>query len=69
MKLTAVITETPDKMYIGKIVELPEVLTQGETIEETKENLLDALHLYLEDVKAEFEASKEPFVSKYEMAI
>ncbi len=69
MKLTAVITETPDKMYIGKIVELPEVLTQGETIEETKEHLLDALHLYLEDVKAEFEALQEPFVSKYEIAI
>jgi predicted RNase H-like HicB family nuclease len=69
MKLTAVIIETLDKMYIGKIIEFPEVLTQGETIEETKENLLDALHLYLEDVKADFEASKEPFTSKYEVAI
>lgn len=69
MKLRAIITETPDKMYIGRIIEFPEVLTQGETIEETKENLLDALHLYLEDAEAEFEALQEPFVSKYEIAI
>ncbi len=69
MKLRAIITETPDKMYLGKIIEFPEVLTQGETIEETKENLLDALHLYLEDAEAEFEVLQEPFMSKYEIAI
>jgi predicted RNase H-like HicB family nuclease len=69
MKITAVITETPDKIYIGKIVEFPEVLTQGESIEEIKANLLDALDLYLEDAKADFEASREVFTAKYELSV
>ncbi|MBI3878203.1 MAG: type II toxin-antitoxin system HicB family antitoxin [Verrucomicrobia bacterium] len=36
-----------DGWYVGQIQEIPGVLTQGKTIKETKENLLDALDLYL----------------------
>ena len=34
--------------FVGQIKELPEVLTQGASIEEVKENIIDALELYLE---------------------
>ena len=36
-----------DGWYVGQIQEIPGVLTQGKTIQETKENLVDALDLYL----------------------
>ena len=39
-----------NNFYIGRIIEIPEVLTQGKNIEETKVNLLDALNLYFEDL-------------------
>ena len=50
MNLTIVISKSND-FYIGKIKEIPEILTQGKSIKETKENLLDALNLYIEDLQ------------------
>lgn len=52
MKLTIVISKG-EEFYIGTIKEIPAVLTQGTTIEETKENVLDALEIYLEDMQNE----------------
>jgi predicted RNase H-like HicB family nuclease len=52
MKLTMVISKS-EEFFIGKIKEIPAVLTQGDSIEETKANVLDALELYLEDMQAE----------------
>ena len=46
MKLTIVISKG-EEFYIGTIKEIPAVLTQGSSIEETKQNVLDALKLYL----------------------
>ncbi len=34
-------------------MKLPAILTQGETIEEAKQNVLDALELYHEDMQSE----------------
>ncbi len=50
MKLTIVISKG-EEFFIGTIKEIPAVVTQGSTIEETKENVLDALKLYLEDMQ------------------
>ena len=52
MKLTLVISKG-DEFFIGTIKEIPGVITQGESIEETKENIMDALGLYLEAMEAE----------------
>ena len=49
MKLTIVISKSND-FYIGQIKEMTEVLTQGKSIKKTKENLLDALNLNIEDL-------------------
>jgi len=51
MKLTLVISKG-EEFFIGTIKEIPAVLTQGKTIEETKENILDALELYSEDLNS-----------------
>jgi predicted RNase H-like HicB family nuclease len=38
-----------EKFWLGKILEHPEIMTQGETIEELEENLKDAFKLMLMD--------------------
>lgn len=50
MKLTLVISKG-EEFYIGTIKEIPAVITQGKTIDEARENVMDALALYLENMK------------------
>ena len=52
MKLTILISKG-EEFFIGTIKEIPAVISQGSTIEEAKENVLDALELYLEDMQNE----------------
>ena len=47
MQLTAIFQKIPEG-YIGFVEELPGANTQGETLEETRENLLEAIALVLE---------------------
>ena len=47
MKLTAVFRKVPEG-YIGFVEELPGANTQGETLEETKGNLLEAISMVIE---------------------
>lgn len=51
MKLTLTVKKGKNGYLIGQIKELPEVFTQGITIQELKENITDALDMYLEDVR------------------
>jgi predicted RNase H-like HicB family nuclease len=46
--VTAVFENAEEGGYIGYVEEMPGVNTQGETIDETKANLIDALDLYLD---------------------
>lgn len=48
MKLTAVFEEAEEGGYVAFIEELPGVNTQGDTLEESKTNLLEALELVLQ---------------------
>ena len=44
-----------EKFWLGKILEHPEIMTQGETLEELEENIKDAYRLMvLEDVPLEY---------------
>ncbi len=52
MKLTISISKG-EEFFIGTIKEIPAVISQGITIQEAKENVLDALELYLEDMQQE----------------
>lgn len=43
-----------NKFWVGKLLEYPEIMTQGETIAELEENIKDAyLMMTLEDVPVE----------------
>ena len=56
MKLTAVFEQVPEG-YIGFIEELPGANTQGDTLEEARENLQEAVALVLEANRALAEES------------
>jgi len=58
MNFTAIIEKSDDGWYVGQLEEIPAVLSQGKTIKELKENLLDALNLL-------FEANREETSSNY----
>ena len=56
MKFTAVFEKVPEG-YIGFTLELPGANTQGETLEEARENLQEAVALVLEANRALAEES------------
>ena len=48
-----------DKFWLGKLLEHPEVMTQGKTLKELEENIKDAyLMMVMEDVPQEYEVKK-----------
>ena len=47
------------KFWVGKLVDHPEVMTQGKTLKELEENIIDAYKLLvLDDVPEEYEAKE-----------
>jgi len=45
-----------ERFWLGKLLDHPEIMTQGETIEELEENLKDAYQMMLmDDVPEEYE--------------
>jgi predicted RNase H-like HicB family nuclease len=42
-----------DSWFVGKLKEIPSVFSQGKTIEELKENIIDAYHMMLEESDVE----------------
>ena len=54
MKLTLVVKNGQNGFLIGQLKELPAVFTQGLTVDEVKENIIDALTLYLEDLREDY---------------
>ncbi len=66
---TAVYQEAEEGGYVGFVEELPGANTQGETLEETRENLQEAVALVLEgnlilaeEVLAGHKVIREPFL-------
>lgn len=48
-----------DKFWLGKLLEYPEIMTQGETVEELEENIKDAYQLMImDDVPTEFQTKQ-----------
>ena len=48
-----------DKFWLGKLLEHPEIMTQGKTLEELEENLKDAyLLMAMDDVPEQYEVKE-----------
>ncbi len=48
ISITAIIEKSLDGWFVGQIEEFPEVISQGKTIDELKDNLMDALKFAIE---------------------
>jgi len=48
-----------EKFFVGKLVDHPEIMTQGETLEELEENIIDAYRLVVFDDVPPEHKSKE----------
>ena len=55
MKLTAIIEKSDDGWFVGQIEEFPSAISQAKSIQELKDNLLDAVRLLLESNKESIE--------------
>ena len=55
LTLTAVFEEAEEGGFIGYVNELPGANTQGETLEEVRENLTEAIELILNSNREKFE--------------
>jgi len=48
-----------EKFWLGKLMEHPEIMTQGETVEELEENIKDAYRsMVMDDVPEKFEVKQ-----------
>lgn len=59
MKLTLVVKKGKSGFLIGQLKEIPAVFTQGINVEEVKENIMDALEMYLEDLREQYRPDGE----------
>ncbi len=64
MTLTLVIKKGKNGYLIGQLKELPEVFTQGLSVEEVKENIVDSLEMYLEDMREKYQPEGEMIQEK-----
>jgi predicted RNase H-like HicB family nuclease len=55
LTLTTIFEEAEEGGFIGYVAELPGANTQGETLEEVRENLSEAIELILNSNREEFE--------------
>jgi len=55
MKLTAIIEKSDDGWFVGQIEEFPAAISQAKSIQELKDNLLDAVRLLLKSNKESIE--------------
>jgi predicted RNase H-like HicB family nuclease len=60
LTLTTIYEEAEEGGYVGYVAELPGANTQGETLEEVRENLNEAIQLILEANREQFERQFTP---------
>jgi predicted RNase H-like HicB family nuclease len=59
IEMTAVFEPCEEGGFIAYVQEIPGINTQGETIEEAKENLADAVNLIFEEMRATYKTGKQ----------
>jgi predicted RNase H-like HicB family nuclease len=69
IKLTAIYERAEEGGYVGYVAELPGANTQGATIEETRENLKEAVSLLLECYREEAEKRLNDSVVKEDLIL
>jgi len=68
MKFTLLIRQGQTQL-IGQLKEIPGVLTQGQTVAEVRENIQDALALYLEDMREDDSDNDDAVIAREEVEV
>ena len=58
-KFIILVTKDPDEGYTGKCLEIPAAISEGNTIEELKENMTEAIQLVLETIEKDYSTSEK----------
>jgi predicted RNase H-like HicB family nuclease len=69
LKFTAIYEKAEEGGYIAYVAELPGANTQGETLEEARENLKEAVSLLLECYREEAEKNLTDSATKEELIL
>ena len=69
LKLTAIFEPAPEGGYTCQFEELPEVFSEGDTLEEAKANLLDALTQVMEFHREESRKNATPGAMREEFQL
>ncbi len=69
LKLTAVFEPAAEGGYTCHIEEMPEIFSEGETVDEARTNLLDALTQVMEYHREEARKSANPDVLREELQL
>ena len=67
MKVTIAIKKGRGGFLIGQLKEFPDVFTQGKTVDEVKENILDALDMYLKEARDKYEPDDGDYLQELEL--
>ena len=63
-KFTVIVNKEKEGGYSGQCLELPGAISEGETLEELKPNMTDAIHLVLQSIQSRAKISKEQFLKE-----
>ncbi|MFP4343005.1 MAG: type II toxin-antitoxin system HicB family antitoxin [Cyclobacteriaceae bacterium] len=66
IKLTIKYKPLDDGRFFGQVIELPEILSEAANLEELKENMTEAISMYLE-YKRQEQAQLDPFFKELEL--
>ena len=64
MKYRVIITQDLDGVFIAEVNSLPGCISQGNTREEAKKNILEAIAIYLESLEAHNEPIPPPITEE-----
>ena len=67
MQYLVIFEKAPDGTIWAKVPDLDGCYSSGDTIDEAKENVKDAIALYLEDLKDEGKPAPQPSLFKAEL--
>ena len=70
LQFTAIIQKGENGYYVGQVAEVPEAISQGQTMEELEANLIDALLLVWESNRIDANiryAGQKTILHKFEM--
>lgn len=62
--LTLLYSKTPSGNFVGKLAEMPEVMSQGKSIDDLTDNIIDAMNCFLDYKKTITEEHSHSIITR-----